>query len=690
MHNSMRLLRFSVLAAALAACLMLVVAPARAQEAGLRASVVSIGDAGFPNARLVLNVEDDSPEGLPPLGAQDFTVTLNGNATAVVGAELASSQNEPLDLLLVIDTSGSMQGAPIAGAKEAAKALVQELAPNDRVAVISFSDAVTVVQDYTADRGLVAAAVDTLVARGNTALYQATAVSAYTAVSSTATRKAVVLLSDGADYGGASIATREEALGAAQTVGVPYFTVAQGTDLDLPYLQQLADVTRGRLLQAPNPQDLRDLYLSIGRLLRNQYIVSFDARTVATLRDVAVRVEVRAGQRSAVAETLYTPAPDFVPPVVVSGIDAGDTVDGKRTVTVTLGEGQAASRISFFIDDAVVADVTDPPYTFTFDPAKVTDGDHTLRVAVDLGGEPVEASVSFTSVAPATSSGAGLPIPLLAGAGAAAGALLLLLLTILRRVRRRRGPRAVASERTLPWAQKLTLRGAPEMHRLHEDGPEEPVQEDIGEPLGVLISRGGSDAGREYQIGGTPVSIGSGARCGVRIDDPDLSAEEARAWVRSGHLMLHRFTRLTAVSIDGTVGGWVILEPGDTFQIGQHTFEFRMLEQPAPAPSSVEETGGEPAQGAMPAAPSWPSHTAPGLASASRPPGGGDGPNVLRDHAADAPGDASAGDIPNVLRDRGADDETSDVEAERRRLRLTEMMPSDFDGRVEDDLEDTA
>ena len=63
----------------------------------------------------------------------------------------------------------------------------------------------------------------------------------------------------------------------------------------------------------------------------------------------------------------------------------------------------------------------------------------------------------------------------------------------------------------------------------------------------------------------------------MRIDDPSLAFEEARIWVRDGHLMLHKFTRLTAMELEGTVGGWEILEPGDRFDIGQHTFEFKLL-----------------------------------------------------------------------------------------------------------------
>jgi len=547
----------------------------------LRANIASISDGTYPQAHLVLNIEDDSPEGSPALTAGDVEITGNGSPLPVISAELASSRDEPVDLTLVMDTSGSMAGAAMTNAKAAAQALVNELAPNDRVAVISFSDSVVVVQDYTADRALVLAAIDGLVAQGNTALYQATAVAAFKAVSSTATRKAVVLLSDGADFGGASAATRDESVNAARNAGVPYFTIAQGSDLDLPYLREIADVSRGRLLEAVNPSELQNLYLSIGRLLRNQYVVTFDAGAVAALSESTIAVRVQAGDREAGDEAAYRPAPGFAPPIDISGIEDGDAVDGVRDILVNVGPSVQPARVLFLVDEAQVAELTGGPYVFRYDPRSYDDGAHVIRVVVDLGGQTLENSVSFTSgppVAATDSGGGGLPlVPLAIGAAAllavVGGAAFMKL--------RHRGQdiaQLSVTQRTVPWAQQIAKnRTAPEMPLLHADEPDV-EQESIGEPLGVLISRAGADAGSEYTVGGSPVSIGSGVRCGVRIDDPELAAEEARTWVRGGHLMVHRMTRLSVIAADGTSGGWMILEPGDTFAIGEHVFEFRVID----------------------------------------------------------------------------------------------------------------
>ena len=108
------------------------------------------------------------------------------------------------------------------------------------------------------------------------------------------------------------------------------------------------------------------------------------------------------------------------------------------------------------------------------------------------------------------------------------------------------------------------------------------MAEVVEDPDGVLISRSGSDIGAEYVVGTRPVSIGSGELCAVRVPDRGLSSVEARIWVRTGRLMVHRLTSLNALANDGTVGGWQILEPGDILELGPHKFEFRLLPSPQP------------------------------------------------------------------------------------------------------------
>jgi hypothetical protein len=161
------------------------------------------------------------------------------------------------------------------------------------------------------------------------------------------------------------------------------------------------------------------------------------------------------------------------------------------------------------------------------------------------------------------------------------------------------------------------------------------------------------------------VSIGSGSRCGVRIDDPSLAGEEARTWVRNGQLMVHKMIRLTDVAIEMPTGGWLILEPGDTFSIGEHTFEFRLMPERAPAPGTDEPAPGGPRDPASPAPgirPSFNPMPMPSAdASASHTP-----PSIFRDAGPDAAEGTGMTDEPTPLFRTPPRSDSPDLDEEQR------------------------
>src|SRR5574341_775631 len=286
---------------------------AEAQQAG-ELRIDSVDASAFPEITAVITVLDSTGRPVVDIPADAFRVTADGEGLPV--SSVADSRDDRLAIAVVLtfDVSGSMEGTALAQAKEAGKELVNELGPSDQVAVMSFADDVRVVQPFSQDRAALAAAIDRLKAAGNTALYDGVIGSIETAKQSPSARRAIVLLSDGLDFGGASENDRAASIDAAQAAGFPMFLIGLGQSIDQPYLQELATAARGQLFVAPSPDQLRSLFQTIGSILRQQYVLTIDGSSLAPGSERNLRIEVDHAGMSAAAETALTlPGPGVTP-----------------------------------------------------------------------------------------------------------------------------------------------------------------------------------------------------------------------------------------------------------------------------------------------------------------------------------------------------------------------------------------
>lgn len=121
------------------------------------------------------------------------------------------------------------------------------------------------------------------------------------ATAANARRKALIVLSDGADMD--SEAGFYDALGAARAASVPVFPVAMGYANIEPalkeHLTELARATGGRLIENTRPGELASSYDEVVALLRSYYLIGYnpgvalEERTIARPRWHDVRVELR-------------------------------------------------------------------------------------------------------------------------------------------------------------------------------------------------------------------------------------------------------------------------------------------------------------------------------------------------------------------------------------------------------------
>ncbi|MDO8612326.1 MAG: VWA domain-containing protein [Dehalococcoidia bacterium] len=326
--------------------------PARADlEGPLTVRIDSLSLSQFPQVQSTVTVLDPTGNpvvGLPP---EAFQASAEGEALPVRGVASATDQGLGIGIVLAIDVSGSMGGQPLAEAKQAAKALIDQLGPSDQVAILAFNDTVRVVQQFAQDRQILTGAIDNLAAEGNTALYEAVARSVELAAQNGSPRRAVVLLSDGRDEGTQSGFDQSASLAAAEVAGVPVFAIGLGGRIEQAYLEELVRTAPGQLMLAPEPEGLTGLYQTIGAILRHQYVLTFDASSLPLGGTLSLRVTVSAAGNLGVGEAALqmpplppepeAPQPTAVAPAPVA--PAPEEQTGSSPLTFLLPAGAAVA-----------------------------------------------------------------------------------------------------------------------------------------------------------------------------------------------------------------------------------------------------------------------------------------------------------------------------------------------------------
>ncbi|MCC7207355.1 MAG: VWA domain-containing protein, partial [Anaerolineae bacterium] len=161
----------------------------------------AVDDAQFPLLHLLVTVTDSRGTPVSGLAAGDFSAQAGEDGAEIVSVEEFSNPDLGFAVVLVLDSSDSTFGQPLADMKTAAHVLLDQLRPVDQVAIVEFDTTVRTILPFTNDVAAARAAVESLEANGKTALNDAAYAGVELALQADSPRRAVVLLTDGYEYG---------------------------------------------------------------------------------------------------------------------------------------------------------------------------------------------------------------------------------------------------------------------------------------------------------------------------------------------------------------------------------------------------------------------------------------------------------------------------------------------------------
>jgi VWFA-related protein len=352
--------------------------------------------------QVYLSVLDGQGKPVMGLTPADFTITEDSQKVTVDTVDMALA---PMNLVLLIDTSGTMQGA-MPDVRIAASNFVAFLGAGDQVALRSFNDKITPETDFTSDFSYVKSKIKLLEATSGagTCLYDA----AYEAIQLASTlptgRRAVILLTDGKDETSTkkicSTHTLEDVIGFASkgNTRTPIYILGLGNKVDEESLSRLAEITGGNYLRSPDVSQTSMMFSDLANALKSEYVLSYTSNGTTGPHNVVVEVKT---QNATDLDSRDFVLPLMPPSVKITSPAAGANVTGDLSVEAEVSpQGKTISAVIFKLNGEEAGRDDSAPYQLT--QANMKAGSYTLE-AIALGSDGLElahSSVKFQIVIP--------------------------------------------------------------------------------------------------------------------------------------------------------------------------------------------------------------------------------------------------------------------------------------------------
>jgi tight adherence protein B len=289
---------------------VLVAASLVAAAAAAPIRLVEAGGAEFPERSFVLSLPQKTR-------LTEERMTLRENGVIVPDFTLTpvgEGSGPAAGMVLVIDASESMSGAPIRNAMDAARAFAAQRRPSQRLAVLAYNASTETVLPFTTDQSRIESALErTPKIAYFTRMYEAIDHAITLINDEHLSPGSIVLLSDGQEVG--SLASPAAAIAKARAAHIRVFSVGlRSRYYDAKTLGKLATQTGGRYREASSPQALKAIFSELGSELASEYILRYESTAdVGEKVRIAIRIK---GMPGLLVSGYNTPevAPDSVDP----------------------------------------------------------------------------------------------------------------------------------------------------------------------------------------------------------------------------------------------------------------------------------------------------------------------------------------------------------------------------------------
>ena len=360
-----------------------------AQTPPVTTNIVNIDDSGFPTLKAYLSVSDQQGFPITSLDPALVRVTEDGNLISGKTVTALRNEEQPLAIVIAIDTSGSVRGQPLQNAVAAAKVFINTLQAEDKVGVVSFNETAEVMSNLSNDHAAVITILENLVAQGNTALYNGL-IESINLLENRPERKVILLLTDGYETGQSTFKF-DDVVNAANSWSTPIYPIGYGA-VDRNTLERMGPLTGGFTQIRPDSNTLNEALTNVVNYLREQYLVEYTSTLPAdnTEHELSITVDYEGTALTTSQKFMAVPGQ-----VVISlpDLPLNSPISGIISLKPEIISPGPISQLDLYVDDVLVNSINTPPFEFTLLTDQFLPGVHNfIFVAVDTAGNSAEYS----------------------------------------------------------------------------------------------------------------------------------------------------------------------------------------------------------------------------------------------------------------------------------------------------------
>ena len=267
-------------------------------SAAQTAEPVATFKSGVDLVSVTAVVRDKKGKVVRSLQPKDFAVAEDGQDRKIVSIQ--SDANAPASIAFLVDSSGSMAlGTARQSSRHICDWVLSTLnKQKDDAALLSFDTRLVTLREFTGSFEHVRDGLNEIGAWGATSIYDAIAGTSALVADRARNRRAVIVLTDGADNW--SSYSPEEVAWIASTIDVPIYVFAVGDGVNAEAaaanpkamsspLAELARATGGDFFVANSPALAVTGITRLVDELRHQYLIAFEPSTLQGMRRIEIR-----------------------------------------------------------------------------------------------------------------------------------------------------------------------------------------------------------------------------------------------------------------------------------------------------------------------------------------------------------------------------------------------------------------